>query len=126
MVHKESSPESRWQTQRTYDTIGTFLTASGTVLAGVATKVIKVHQYTVSSDGTVAMGFQDGGLSRGTIGPTFSVRNTGDAIVSPFIAYPQYVFKTAAGSAVFLGTVIPTTMAGTAFVTLIYTDQDAS
>lgn len=125
-MSKESSPDSRWQTQRTYDTIGTFLTASGTVLAGVATKVIKVHYYTITSDGTCNMGFQDGGLSRGTVGPTFGLRYQGGALNSVFIPYPNYHFKTAVGSAVFLGTIIPTAMAGTAFVTLIYTDQDAS
>ncbi len=125
-MSKESSPEIRFQTKQTYDTVGTFLTDSGTVIAGVATKAIKVHQYTLSADGTAAMAFQDGGLSRGTVGPAFSVRTQGGPIVSPFIPYPNYHFKSAAGSALFLGTVIPTTMVGTAFVTVIYTDSDAA
>jgi hypothetical protein len=83
-----------------------------------------VHQYTVSTDGTAAMAFQDGGLSRGTVGPAFSLRTQSGPIVSPFIAYPNYHFKSAAGSALFLGTVIPTTAAGTVFATVVYTDDD--
>lgn len=112
---------------KVYDNIGTFVTAVGTLITGVANKIIKVHQYSLHSDGTVAYTFNDntpvgGSLLVGAVIASARV----DGYASPFIPYPGYHFKTAtAGSALCLGT-LAQGISGTAYIHMVYTDDDAS
>lgn len=117
----------------TYDNAGTFriagnATAGGTVVAGVVSKCIKVHYYSLETDGTFLAFFQDGALDRGTLGPMWTF-NQREGAIGPFIPYPGYLFKTTAGTPLFLGTnssLNNFACAGTLNVHVIFTDDDAS
>ncbi len=107
-----------------YDTLGTIMTAAGT-LVQTASKIIKVHQFSVLTDGSLGWSFNDTKPTGGTVhtGGYFTQR---EGIVEPFIPYPAYHFKTStAGSALCLGT-YATGISGTAYINLVYTDDDAT
>jgi len=114
-----------------YDNAGTFFVAAvagGTVVVGVASKCIKVHYYSVETDGTFLAMFMDGAIDRGTLGPmwTFTQR---EGAIAPFVPYPAYLFKTTAGTPLFIGTKSSLNnfaCAGTLNVHVVYTDDDTS
>jgi hypothetical protein len=109
---------------KVYDNIGTIMTAVGT-LVQTASKVIKVHQFSVATDGTLAWSFNDIKPNGGTLlnGMYHTQR---EGMVQPFIQYPGYHFKTTtAGSALCLGTYAPG-ISGTAYIHIVYSDDDTS
>lgn len=111
---------------------GTILTAVGTVITGVTGKIIKVHQYSISVEGTLNYNFCDAKPGGGTIchGGYASniISNQPDFFTStPYVPYPDYIFQTSnAGSAVCLGTWGTTAMAGTVRIQGLYTSTDTS
>ncbi len=110
--------------KQVYDNIGTIMTAVGT-LVQTASRIIKVHQFSVFTDGTLGWSFNNIKPNGGTLynGGYFTQR---EGIVQPFIPYPGYHFKTTTvGSALCLGT-YATGMSGTAYIHLVYTDDDTT
>ncbi len=107
-----------------YDTLGTIMAAVGTLIQ-TPDKIVKVHQYSIYTDGTLAYTFNDTKPDGGTIdcGAVFHQRTGRD---KPFIPYPGYHFKTfTAGSALCLGT-YDSGLSGTAYIHMVYTDDDTS
>jgi hypothetical protein len=107
-----------------YDTVGTLMTTAGS-LVQTASKIIKVHHYRAQTDGTASFTFNDTTPLGGTLdyGWTFNQR---EGIVTPFVPYPAYLFKTSTvGSALCIGT-LPSGVSGTLRISVIYTDDDAA
>jgi hypothetical protein len=117
-----------------YMTTGTFMTAVGTLIPGVAGKVIKVHQYTISAQGTICYNLMDriplagggtvdyGGYLNGGV-----IASPSSTTVKPFVPYPAYLCKTiTAGSALCLGTYVTAGALGTVYFQALYTASDSS
>jgi hypothetical protein len=109
---------------------GTVLTGVGTVISGTSGKVIKLHQYTMSMEGTLAYNFCVAKPGGGTINHgAFLADNiaTSANLTTPFVPYPNYICATtAAGSALCLGTWGTTAMAGTVRIQGLYSATDSS
>jgi hypothetical protein len=133
---KETSPETAalydiFVDNGRYKTAGTFLTAAGTLLQPSGTaNIIKVHQYTISAQGSLVYSFNDTKPTGGTIdfGGIVSSNVSGayaPTIVKPFIPYPGYLCKTTTvGSALCLGTYVTAPTLGTVYFQAVYTDGD--
>ena len=112
---------------------GTVMTAIGTVIAGASGKIIKVHQYTMSMEGTVAYNFCNAKPGGGTVnhggylnGGVVASANPA-FLVTPYVPYPDYICATTqAGSALCLGTWGTTGMDGTLRIQGLYTVTDSS
>ena len=133
MSRQMSSFELQYQSKHPYKTAGTVMTAAGTLIFGVANKVIKVHQYSISAQGTIAYSLNDSAPTRGTVdfggylngGVVASANST--FVSKPFIPYPGYLCKTLLpGSALCLGTYVTAPILGTVYFQAVYTDADAS
>ncbi len=109
---------------------GTVLTGTGTVITGTSGKIIKIHQYTVSMEGTVAYNFCNAKPGGGTVDHgAFLADNiaTSANLVKPYVPYPSYLCATTqAGSSLCLGTWGTTAMAGTVRIQGLYTATDSS
>lgn len=127
-----SSPEIKFVQQHRYTPFGTVLTAVGTVIAGVSGKVIKVHQYSVSVQGSLVYSLNNAKPTGGTVdfGAFVAAAVTGSGcpnIVKPFVPYPNYLCATTQqGSALCLGTYVTAPTLGTIYVQGLYTATDTS
>jgi len=126
-----SNFEAQYQSKHPYKTEGTFLTGVGSLIFGVTNKIIKVHQYSISVQGTLAYSLNNAKPTGGTVdfGGNISsgVQGYLTSIVKPFIPYPGYLCKTSTlGSALCLGTYVSAPTLGTVYFQAVYTDADAS
>lgn len=130
---KICTPELQYEAGHRTKTFGTYLTACGTIVPGVAGRIIVVHHYSLSSSGTAAWSFNNAKPTGGTVHYggylASNVTYLADKHVSPYIPYPGYLCKTLQlGSALCLGTYAAGfgSGAGTLFVNVVYTDSDVS
>ncbi len=108
-----------------YDSAGTLCTGQGSIVQ-TASKIIKVHHYKAQADGTFAFHFAATKPNGGTLDPGWYFLQR-EGVVSPFIPYPGYLFKTTtAGSALCIGTWPSIPCNGTLRLTMIYTDDDTA
>ena len=108
-----------------YHALGTYYTDIGTIVQ-TATKLIKVHHYRASTDGTWAFSFVDNMNGGGTVDFGWLI-NQREGMITPFVPYPGYLLKTTtAGSALFLGSWPSVPCNGTLRLSLIYTDDDVA
>jgi hypothetical protein len=128
-----SNFETQYQSKHPYKTTGTYMTGAGTLIAGITNKLLKIHQYSISAQGTIAYSLNDAKPTGGTVdwggylnggvvaspNPTF--------VNKPFIPYPGYLCVTLQlGSALCLGTYVTAPVLGTVYFQAIYTDSDAA
>ena len=131
MSRQMSNFELQYQSKHPYKTAGTFLTGVGSLIFGVTGKLLTIHQYSISVQGTLAYSLNDAKPTGGTVdfGGNMSsgIQGYDMSIVKPFIPYPGYLCKTLqAGSALCLGTYVTAPTLGTVYFQAVYTDADAS
>ena len=125
--------EQRYRLNHKCTPFGTVLTGIGTVITGTSGKIIKIHQYSISMEGTLCYNFDDTKPGGGTVnlggylnGGVVASPNP-SFLVTPYVPYPDYLFQTTtAGSALCLGTWGTTAMAGTVRIQGLYTVTDSS
>ena len=126
-----SNFETQYQSKHPYKTAGTYMTAAGTLIAGVTNKVLKIHQYNISALGTIDYSLNNAKPTGGTIDWGMHLEYGVAAkdqwnIVKPFLPYPGCLCCTIQiGSALCLGT-YGSGIAGTVFFQAVYTDSDAA
>lgn len=104
---------------RTYDHATFDASASGNLVAAVATKVIKVHGITIQAAGTVVVNINDGSGGASLAEWTFQAR---EGVVYAFAPYPAHWFQTSVNTALYV------TLSAAVVVTInvIYTDDDSA
>jgi hypothetical protein len=117
-----------------YKSAGTYLAGVGTLLSPSGPAgIIKIHQYSISSQGTIAYMLNDS-KPNGTMSDYGGYLNGGivtspnpSFVVKPFVPYPGYLCKTVnQGSALCLGTYVTAGALGTVYFQCVYTDSDTS
>jgi len=97
-------------------------TGDNSIVNALATKLIKVHKYSLQGQGTVTATFySDTGGSAAAIGQPWQFQAR-EGVASPFIPYPAYHFATAAGKAlnIYLSTNV------TVAYEIVYSETDTS
>ena len=132
MSSRMSNFEVQYAARHPYKCAGTFMTAAGTLIPGVAGKILKVHQYNISVLGSIAYSLNDAKPTGGTVdwGGYISsglITNPANDNPRPFVQYPACLCKTTnLGSALCLGTYVTAPVLGTVYFQAVYTDSDAA
>lgn len=114
-----------------YKTAGTILEAAGTLLTpAVATNIIRIHQYSISANGTIVYSLNNAAPTGGTL--DFGGYLNSGVVASPnpmfvnkpFVPYPGYLCKTSTvGSALCLGTYGIAPVLGTVHFQCVYSED---